>query len=108
MHILIFSITKDSAYVSNVEALKNPNYSDKASIRRKTVGSSNPYIENTAKAASVNEEIPSENKGRKMLEKLGWNPGECLGKSNQNITEPVSIYLVIGFVYETTFLDKII
>lgn len=35
--------------------------------------------------------IPSENKGFKLLEKMGWSKGEGLGKDSQGDKEPVSI-----------------
>lgn len=34
--------------------------------------------------------IPSENKGFKMLSKLGWSEGQSLGKNNDGLLEPVS------------------
>lgn len=34
--------------------------------------------------------IPSENKGFKMLSKLGWSQGQALGKNNDGLLEPVS------------------
>lgn len=34
--------------------------------------------------------IPSENKGFKMLSKLGWSEGQSLGKHNDGLLEPVS------------------
>lgn len=33
--------------------------------------------------------IDSSNKGRQLLEKLGWSSGQGLGKSNAGIIEPV-------------------
>lgn len=33
--------------------------------------------------------IPSENKGFKMLSKLGWSEGQTLGKNNDGLLEPV-------------------
>lgn len=34
--------------------------------------------------------ISSENKGFKMLSKLGWQEGQTLGKNNDGLLEPVS------------------
>lgn len=34
--------------------------------------------------------ISSENKGFKMLSKLGWSEGQSLGKNNDGLLEPVS------------------
>jgi G-patch domain len=36
-----------------------------------------------------NRAIPVENKGFKMLSKLGWTEGQSLGKSDTGIKEPV-------------------
>lgn len=35
--------------------------------------------------------IPSENKGFKMLSKLGWSQGQALGRNNDGLLEPVSV-----------------
>lgn len=37
-----------------------------------------------------NRSIPSENKGFKMLSKLGWSEGQALGRNNDGLLEPVS------------------
>lgn len=84
---------KDSAYVDNKEVLKNPNYVDKASNRRKTVGSDNPYKKTQTEQTSVHEEISTENRGRKMLEKLGWSSGQSLGKTSCGIVEPITPFV---------------
>ena len=34
--------------------------------------------------------IPTENKGHKLLAKMGWKEGEGLGKANAGIQQPVS------------------
>ena len=38
-------------YVENKEAVNNQNYEDKADLRRKTVGSDNPYQKDDAPAS---------------------------------------------------------
>ncbi|XP_060065534.1 angiogenic factor with G patch and FHA domains 1-like isoform X2 [Ylistrum balloti] len=81
---------KDSAYVDNMSAINNPAYNDKADERRKTVGSDNPYQPDEA-PASVHRPISEENKGHKMLKKLGWTEGESLGKDNEGIRQPISV-----------------
>ena len=35
--------------------------------------------------------IPEENVGHKLLAKMGWKEGDCLGKTNAGILEPVSV-----------------
>lgn len=42
--------------------------------------------------------IPMENKGFKMLAKMGWSKGQSLGKRDDGLTEPVScVYTVLCF-----------
>ena len=67
----------------------NKNYEDRASQRRKKVGSSHDH-EKTVQA-SVDKSISSENKGFKLLSKMGWNEGSSLGKSDSGIKEPVQL-----------------
>lgn len=64
-------------------------YSDRAAARRDAVGSTNEYEK--TQAASIETEISSENKGFKMLSKLGWNKGEALGKSSSGLLEPIPV-----------------
>ncbi|XP_067631864.1 angiogenic factor with G patch and FHA domains 1 isoform X4 [Eurosta solidaginis] len=67
------------------------NYNDRAATRRVKIGSSTD-VEKT-QIACVNTEIPSENKGFKMLSKLGWNKGETLGKvpDGSGLLEPIKV-----------------
>ncbi|OWF53997.1 angiogenic factor with G patch and FHA domains 1-like isoform X2 [Mizuhopecten yessoensis] len=81
---------KNSAYVDNMGAINNPAYNDKADERRKTVGSDNPYQPDEV-PASVHRPISEENKGHKMLKKLGWTEGDSLGKDNEGIRQPISV-----------------
>lgn len=67
---------------------------DRSEQRRKQVGSE-PY-ENQLRPvekASVHKEISEDNKGHKMLAKMGWKSGEGLGKSKQGISQPVTVEL---------------
>lgn len=64
-------------------------YKDRADTRRKTVGSSH-HTEKTV-TASVDTSISSDNKGFKLLSKLGWSEGQKLGKSDTGILEPIPI-----------------
>uniref|UniRef100_A0A4W3GHE9 Angiogenic factor with G patch and FHA domains 1 n=1 Tax=Callorhinchus milii TaxID=7868 RepID=A0A4W3GHE9_CALMI len=82
---------QNSAY-EECEALKNPAYKDRAGRRRHVVGSDCIYQKDDA-PASVNVEIGGTNKGRKMLEKMGWKKGEGLGKGSCGIKEPIQVHL---------------
>ncbi|XP_028395800.1 angiogenic factor with G patch and FHA domains 1-like isoform X2 [Dendronephthya gigantea] len=64
-------------------------YKDRAQTRRKKVGSETPGNQATESPSSVFKPIQVENKGRMMLEKMGWTDGEGLGKAKSGITEPV-------------------
>ncbi|MEQ2309863.1 hypothetical protein AMECASPLE_002804 [Ameca splendens] len=72
------------------KALKNPKYKDRAESRRQTVGSEGVFQRDDA-PASVHEEISEVNKGRKMLEKMGWKKGEGLGKEGRGMKDPIEL-----------------
>ncbi|XP_029404463.2 angiogenic factor with G patch and FHA domains 1 isoform X2 [Bactrocera dorsalis] len=75
-----------------VEGKQNAgSYNDRAATRRIQVGSSTDGEK--TQAASVNTEISSDNKGFKMLSKLGWNKGEALGKASDGsgLLEPINV-----------------
>lgn len=74
---------------SGIATTKSKNYEDRASQRRKKVGSSHDK-EKTVQA-SVDKSISSENKGFKMLAKMGWSEGSSIGKSESGIKEPVQV-----------------
>ncbi|XP_063431903.1 angiogenic factor with G patch and FHA domains 1-like [Mytilus trossulus] len=80
----------NSSYTDNTAAINNPAYQDKASERRRTVGSDNPHKLDD-KPASVHRRIDGDNKGHKMLKKLGWTEGESLGKDNAGIQDPINV-----------------
>nr|CAH7720951.1 unnamed protein product [Callosobruchus chinensis] len=73
----------------NVDSKLAEGYTDRAQRRRDTVGSQNPHEK--TQAASVDESISKENKGFKMLQKMGWKEGESLGKENEGIVEPIKV-----------------
>jgi predicted component of type VI protein secretion system len=76
-------------YQEKPTGTSNKSYEDRASQRRKKVGSSHDH-EKTVQA-SVNQSISSENKGFKMLAKMGWNEGTSIGKNDSGIKEPVQV-----------------
>lgn len=70
-------------------AIEETAYNDRAQARRETVGSSH-HSEKT-QTTDINTSIAADNKGFKLLEKMGWNKGEGLGKTSQGETEPVPL-----------------
>ncbi|XP_038621487.1 angiogenic factor with G patch and FHA domains 1, partial [Tachyglossus aculeatus] len=74
------------------KALKNPKYRDRAGKRREQVGSEGTFQRDDA-PASVHSEINDSNKGRKMLEKMGWKKGEGLGKDGGGMKAPIQLRL---------------
>ncbi|XP_042546827.1 angiogenic factor with G patch and FHA domains 1 [Dipodomys spectabilis] len=74
------------------KALKNPKYKDRAGKRREQVGSEGTFHRDDA-PASVHSEITDSNKGRKMLEKMGWKKGEGLGKDGGGMKTPIQLQL---------------
>lgn len=76
-------------YQENVSGTKNKNYEDRAEKRRVKVGSSHGSVK--TEQASVNQSISSENKGFKLLSKMGWSEGKSIGKTQEGIKEPVQV-----------------
>ncbi|XP_040890624.1 angiogenic factor with G patch and FHA domains 1 isoform X2 [Toxotes jaculatrix] len=79
-----------SSEYEEAKALRNPRYKDRAESRRQTVGSEGVFQRDDA-PASVHEEISEVNKGRKMLEKMGWKKGEGLGKEGTGMKDPIEL-----------------
>ncbi|MBN3322739.1 AGGF1 factor, partial [Atractosteus spatula] len=82
---------KNSEY-EGTKALKNSKYKDRAERRRQTVGSEGAFQRDDA-PASVHVEISDGNKGRKMLEKMGWKKGEGLGKDGSGRKDPIQLQI---------------
>ncbi|XP_005992687.1 angiogenic factor with G patch and FHA domains 1 [Latimeria chalumnae] len=82
---------QNSEYEEN-KALKNPKYKDRAGKRRQKIGSEGTFKRDDA-PASVHVEIGNQNKGRKMLEKMGWKKGEGLGKDGSGMKDPIQLQL---------------
>ncbi|XP_075181661.1 angiogenic factor with G patch and FHA domains 1 [Anomaloglossus baeobatrachus] len=74
------------------KVLKNSKYKDRAGRRRKVVGSEGTFQRDDA-PASVHVEINDSNKGRQMLEKMGWKKGEGLGKTGDGMKDPIHLQL---------------
>ncbi|XP_005386089.1 PREDICTED: angiogenic factor with G patch and FHA domains 1 [Chinchilla lanigera] len=74
------------------KTLKNPKYKDRAGKRREQVGSEGTFHRDDA-PASIHTEITDSNRGRKMLEKMGWRKGEGLGKDGGGVKTPIQLQL---------------
>ncbi|XP_044037133.1 angiogenic factor with G patch and FHA domains 1 isoform X1 [Siniperca chuatsi] len=79
-----------SSEYEEAKALRNPKYTDRAESRRQMVGSEGVFQRDDA-PASVHKEISEVNKGRKMLEKMGWKKGEGLGKEGAGMKDPIEL-----------------
>ncbi|XP_056156342.1 angiogenic factor with G patch and FHA domains 1 isoform X2 [Lampris incognitus] len=79
-----------SSEYEEAKALRNPKYKDRAESRRQTVGSEGVFQRDDA-PSSVHVEISEVNKGRKMLEKMGWKKGEGLGKDGSGMKDPIEL-----------------
>jgi hypothetical protein len=76
--------------------IEQAGYQDRASERRKTVGSIT-HGEKT-ETTSLEEHVSESNKGFKMLSKMGWQLGQALGKEGTGRTEPISLNVRKGNV----------
>ncbi|XP_035628505.1 angiogenic factor with G patch and FHA domains 1-like isoform X3 [Oncorhynchus keta] len=83
-------LSQQSTEYEETKALRNPRYVDRAESRRQTVGSEGAFQRDDA-PASVHIEISEVNKGRKMLEKMGWKKGEGLGKDGAGMKDPIQL-----------------
>ncbi|KAI1905241.1 hypothetical protein AGOR_G00014090 [Albula goreensis] len=82
---------KNSEY-EGAKALRNSKYKDRAEKRRQVVGSEGAFHRDDA-PASLHVEISDGNKGRKMLEKMGWKKGDGLGKDGAGMKDPIQLQI---------------
>ncbi|XP_043464831.1 angiogenic factor with G patch and FHA domains 1 [Leptopilina heterotoma] len=64
-------------------------YQDRAQARRQCNGSSDQYAK--TEQTSLESSIAKDNKGFKLLSRMGWSEGQSLGKEGSGILEPVPI-----------------
>ncbi|KAF2882120.1 hypothetical protein ILUMI_24042 [Ignelater luminosus] len=69
-------------------------YTDRAQVRRQTVGSQNEHEK--TQVASVDQSISSDNKGFKLLSKMGWSEGQSLGKEGTGVLNPIELKTTVG------------
>ncbi|XP_011310394.1 angiogenic factor with G patch and FHA domains 1 isoform X3 [Fopius arisanus] len=79
-----FGVDKDN---TNTASLVASGYKDRAQARRVCVGSSDHHVK--TQQSSVETSIAKDNKGFKLLSKMGWSEGQSLGKDGDGRTEPM-------------------
>lgn len=81
----------DNLYINAKEIDGSKLYRDRAAERQRSVGSDCPY-EKTAANSGLDVPINHNNKGFQLLQKMGWNSGESLGKAASNgILAPIDV-----------------
>ncbi|XP_076637727.1 angiogenic factor with G patch and FHA domains 1 isoform X1 [Colletes latitarsis] len=81
-----FGVEKDNIATASQLA---SGYQDRAQNRRHFVGSSNHHAKTHQSSTDVS--IAKDNRGFKLLLKMGWNEGQSLGKEGNGRTEPISV-----------------
>ncbi|XP_014609680.1 PREDICTED: angiogenic factor with G patch and FHA domains 1 [Polistes canadensis] len=81
-----FGVEKDNATSASQLAT---GYRDRAQARRQRVGSSNHHAK--TEQSSIETSIAKDNRGFKLLSKMGWSEGRSLGKDGDGRTEPIAI-----------------
>ncbi|XP_012253134.2 angiogenic factor with G patch and FHA domains 1 isoform X1 [Athalia rosae] len=81
-----FGVEKNNVTTSSQVA---PGYTDRAQARRVLVGSLNHHAK--TEQSSLDTSIAKDNKGFKLLSKMGWSEGKSLGKDGDGRTEPVPL-----------------
>lgn len=79
-----FGVEKDNVATASQVAL---GYRDRAQTRRQCVGSLNHHAK--TQQSSMDISIAKDNRGFKLLSKMGWSEGQSLGKEGDGRTEPV-------------------
>lgn len=98
MHLVDFRTSQEDVRPSllvNREKRKHEIFKKKLEVptkRQKTLGE----LEQENREIGLTTAISNENKGFRMLEKMGYKSGESLGKSRSGIREPIDIVLKQG------------
>ncbi|XP_076164349.1 angiogenic factor with G patch and FHA domains 1 isoform X4 [Ptiloglossa arizonensis] len=79
-----FGVEKDNVATASQLA---SGYQDRAQNRRQCIGSSNHHAK--TQQSSMDISIAKDNRGFKLLSKMGWTEGQSLGKEGDGRTEPI-------------------
>ncbi|XP_076646214.1 uncharacterized protein LOC143355341 isoform X1 [Halictus rubicundus] len=82
-----FGVEKDNVATASQLAL---GYQDRAHSRRQCIGSLDHHAK--TQQSSMDTSIAKDNRGFKLLSKMGWTEGQSLGKEGDGRTEPVVKY----------------
>ncbi|XP_076379183.1 angiogenic factor with G patch and FHA domains 1 isoform X4 [Megalopta genalis] len=79
-----FGVEKDNVTAASQLA---SGYQDRAQSRRQCIGSLNHHAK--TQQSSMDTSITKDNRGFKLLSKMGWTEGQSLGKEGDGRTEPI-------------------